>query len=163
MKYIKEKIAYLKGFADGVKLGEQSDEGKALIKVMEILGDVTDALEGLARAQSEMEDYVEAIDEDLDDLEEFVMDLALDDEDWDDLFDDDDFDDDDDDLYEVICPECGEEYYTDFESFEDNDVYCPFCEAHFELGEDVLQKLTAGEDLDEDDCPCCHHHEDEEE
>lgn len=149
MKYIKEKIAYLKGLSDGMKLGEQSDEGKALVKVYEILEDITDALEGLARAQSEMEDYVEAIDEDLDDLEEFVMDFDLDDEDIDELLDDD--------LYEVVCPECGEEYYTDFESFEDNDVYCPFCEAHFELEDDVLQKLTAGEDLEEEECACCHH------
>lgn len=51
--------------------------------------------------------------------------------------DDEDYDEDDDDLYEVICPECGETYLTDFESFEEDDVSCPACGAPFKLEESV--------------------------
>lgn len=154
MTYIKEKIAYLKGFSDALKL-DDSNEGQALLKIYEILDDITDALDGLAKAQSETEDYLEAVDEELDDLSEYVFMLDADDEDLD--LDDFDFDEDDDDLYEVTCPNCGKTYYTDFESFDENDVICPFCETSFVLDEEVVKQLT--DDQEEESCPCCHHEE----
>ena len=50
----------------------------------------------------------------------------------------------------VICPECGETYLTDFESFEEDDVSCPACGAPFKLEESVLEKLTH-DDVDASD------------
>lgn len=132
MKYIKEKVAYLQGLVDGLGIAENTDEGKVLVKMLEILGDITDALDGLAEAQSETEEYIEMIDDDLTDLEEFILD--------EDLLDDDE--DDDEDLYEVICPACGESYFTDFESFDADEVICPFCNEKFILEEEVLDQLT---------------------
>lgn len=141
MKYIKEKIAYLKGYADGMKLSEKSDEGKALLKVYEILDDITDALDGLALAQSETDDRLEDMSDDIEFLEEYVYDL-------------DDFDEDDDDLFEVTCPKCGENYFVDYDDFDSGDVFCPFCGEDFDLDDETVAKLMAAENGDP--CACCH-------
>ena len=112
MKYIREKVAFIEGLVEGLELDLTTKEGKVLDRIIDVLGDMTDALEGLAEAQDELEDYAEMIDDDLTELEEFILD-----EDWDEEYDDfDDVDfDDDDDYYEVVCPKCGTVYITDFE------------------------------------------------
>lgn len=145
MKYIKEKIAYLRGYADALQISDETNEGKILLKMMEILDDVGDALSGLAEAQSEMENYVEMIDDDISDLEEFVLDCVEDDDEIDDDYD---FEEDDD-LYEVVCPKCGKVYLSDFDSFEKNEVFCPSCGEHFVLEESIAEKL-----IHDDDCQC---------
>lgn len=134
MDYIKEKVAYLQGLAEGLKIEESSAEGKVLFHIIDVLDDITDALDGLAEAQYAAEEEAEEVQEILSDIVEFFDVLA----------------EDDDDLYEVICPECGETYLTDFESFEEDDVSCPACGAPFKLEESVLEKLTH-DDVDASD------------
>lgn len=114
MEYITEKVAYLKGLCDGLGLDETTKEGKVLSKVVEVLEDITDALSGLKDAYNDLEDYVELIDEDLMEVEDDMYDL--------DLLEDDDF-------YEVECPNCGEDFITDFDEMEEYDfeVECPNC------------------------------------
>ena len=51
MDYIKEKVAYLQGLAEGLKIEESSAEGKVLFHIIDVLDDITDALDGLAEAQ----------------------------------------------------------------------------------------------------------------
>lgn len=131
MKYISEKVAYTKGLAQGLGLSDESNEGKVLIQVLDILDDVVDALHGIAEAQEDLESFVEEIDEDLGDLEEFVADEDFSEEDdWD---EDDDWDEEE--YYEINCPECGNIYFTEFEAFEMDAVSCPECGAHFHLNE----------------------------
>lgn len=151
MKYIREKVAFIEGLVEGLELDLTTKEGKVLDRIIDVLGDMTDALEGLAEAQDELEDYAEMIDDDLTELEEFILDEDRDEE-YDD-FDDVDFDDDDD-YYEVVCPKCGTVYITDFEAFDDDDVFCPECGEQFHLEEKVVEELTHGEG-----CQCGHHHE----
>lgn len=146
MKYIREKVAFIEGLVEGLELDLTTKEGKVLDRIIDVLGDMTDALEGLAEAQDELEDYAEMIDDDLTELEEFILD-----EDWDEEYDD--FDDDDD-YYEVVCPKCGIVYITDFKAFDDGDVFCPECGEQFHLEEKVVEELTHGEG-----CQCGHHHE----
>ena len=145
MKYIQEKVSYLKGLSDGLGLDDSSNEGKVILKMLDVLDDITDALDGLVEAQDELEDYVEMIDDDMTDLEEYVLGeegfLDDDDEDFDEYEDEDD-----DDLYEVICPNCGSSYLTDFESFEEDDVFCPECGEQFKLDEKVVKELTHGDE-----------------
>ena len=69
---IKEKIAYIKGLAEGLKLDENKDEVKVLKAVIELLDEMSDivcetkdTLEGLTYS-------VEAIDDELSELEEAV-------------------------------------------------------------------------------------------
>lgn len=132
MKYINEKVAYTKGLMEGLDLDTTTNEGKILVKILDILDDVVDALDGLTEAQEELEEYIEMVDEDLTDIEEFILDEEG-------LFsdDDDDYDYDDDDYYEVICPACGNAYITEFESFENDAVICPDCGEHFCLDEEI--------------------------
>ena len=117
MKYIREKVAFIEGLVEGLELDLTTKEGKVLDRIIDVLGDMTDALEGLAEAQDELEDYAEMIDDDLTELEEFI-------------------------------------YITDFEAFDDDEVFCPECGEQFHLEEKVVEELTHGEG-----CQCGHHHE----
>ncbi|MGL4546469.1 MAG: hypothetical protein ACRCUV_00375, partial [Eubacterium aggregans] len=67
---------------------------------------------------------------------------------------DDEYYEDDDDLYEVICHSCGSAYLTDFESFEEDEVFCPECGEQFKLEEKVVEELTHA-----DGCQWGQHHE----
>ncbi|MBC3900067.1 CD1247 N-terminal domain-containing protein [Acetobacterium malicum] len=140
MKYINEKVAYTKGLVDGLELDQASNEGKVLVQVLDILEDIVDALDGITEAQEELEEYVEMVDDDLSDLEEFILD--------EDFSDDDEFEFDEEDYYEIICPECGNIYITEFEAFENNAVVCPDCGAPFKLNEEVASCCG------EDGCDC---------
>ena len=154
MKYISEKVAYIKGLAEGLKLDTSSDEGRIISALIDVIDDLTDAVDGIAEAHDDLADYVEVIDEDLEDLsDDFdeLNDMLFDFSDLEHMDDDDE----DDDLYEVICPDCGEVYLTDFESFDADDVICPKCGKKFELESKVVDKLKQAE-------ACMHHHQDEE-
>ena len=142
MMTVTEKVAYLKGLVEGLDLGKDDKEKK-------VIGAVLDVLEDLALAVSDLDDEMElvteqldAVDEDLADLEEVFYE-ELDDCDC----DCDDCDcgcDCDDEMYEVECPNCGEMIYFDEEIILDGQAECPAC----------------GESLEFDcDCDCC---EDEE-
>lgn len=128
-----EKVAYLKGLAEGLDLDKESKESKIFEAMFDILEDmaltVTDIDEDLAA----VEEYVDDVDADLNDLEEYVYGE-----------DEDDFCccDDEDELYEVACPSCGEEIYLDGEMLEEEFIECPACGEKLEL------------DIEFDDCDC---------
>ena len=111
-----EKVAYLKGLAEGLNLDENAKETKLFNAMFDILEEMALTVNEIDEDLATVEEYVECIDEDLDELEEFI-------------YEDDDFCDcgcdccdDDDELYEVECPSCGEAIYLD-ESMFDEDVY----------------------------------------
>ena len=54
MKYIREKVAFIEGLVEGLELDLTTKEGKVLDRIIDVLGDMTDALEGLAEAQDEI-------------------------------------------------------------------------------------------------------------
>lgn len=134
---LKEKVAYLRGLAEGLELGEESKEAKVLQQVIGILGEISEEVGRLRDDYEELFEYTEAIDEDLTELEEDFYE----DEDDDD-FDDDDFeggfsvecpncrevvvvsDDllDRDTAIEVSCPGCGEVVLVDDEEWDDEDL-----------------------------------------
>lgn len=97
---VTEKVAYLKGLAEGLEIAENSKEGKLLKAVMDILSDLALSVEDLEDYTAELTEQVDAIDEDLDSLEkDFYEDDDCDcdcgcedDEDWDGEF------------YDVTCP-----------------------------------------------------------
>jgi hypothetical protein len=140
MKYINEKVAYLKGLSEGMKLAEASDEGKMIGQLLAVLEDICDALDGVTEAHDDLQDYVEMIDDDLTDMEDFLIDIA----DENIAFEDED--DENDDIYEVECPHCGHVYLADFESFEADDVICPECDTKFSLNEETIERLKQAED-----------------
>ncbi len=129
-----EKVAYLKGLAEGLNLDKDSKEAKIFDAMFDILEDMALTVTDIDEDLSAVEDLVDAIDEDLDELEEYIFD------------DEDDFDDccccDDDELYEVECPLCGEEILLDDEMLDEEVIECPGCGEKLEL------------DIDFDDCEC---------
>ena len=126
MSNLSDRVSYLKGLAEGLKLDTEKNEGKLIEKILELLGDLTKELEQMKEDQDDLNSYVEAIDNDLGDLEDTVL---GDEEDEDeDFMDGEDEDDGDDNLVEYTCPHCGEEMTFEVDSFDfDEDYLCPNC------------------------------------
>ena len=144
---ITEKVAYLKGLMDGLEIDKSTKDGKILVAIADILEDI-------AVTVADNCDQIDAIDEDLDNLEEFVYEGDFfddeDDEDWDDddyCFGDcgdcdgcDDFDCDEYE-YEIECSNCHETIFIDESAFEEGKTFeCPNCgtilEAYTELDDE---------------------------
>lgn len=134
-----ESLGYLKGLLDGMELDETKKETKiyrAMIQVLENLSeDVSDMTEGMEM----MAQQLDAVDEDLGEVEEY-------------LFDDEDCD--------CDCCDCDDED-EDFEEFE---IECPACHDIFSVDEDTvlegsMECPSCGETLEfeiecEEDCDC---------
>ncbi len=118
---ITEKVAYLKGLMEGLDLDKTTKEGK-------VLAAMADILEDMALTVADSCDQIDAIDEDLETLEEYVYDELDLDDDYD--FD---FDDDDSGEYEFECPNCHEVVFIDESVFEEGkEIECPNCGAKLE-------------------------------
>jgi len=141
MQQIKEQLAYLKGLAEGLNVGQSSPEGRVLLAMMEAMNEMVRSMDRLYMQQDQLESYLEAIDDDLTDLENEVFeeydedleDLAIEYEleDDDDIVGMDDLDDSAIEYMEMACPNCGETVFVDedvFESDEVVEVLCPECE-----------------------------------
>jgi DNA-directed RNA polymerase subunit delta len=50
MKYLYERVSYLRGLADGLQISEDTKEGKLLIQIVDVLEDFADAVNELAAA-----------------------------------------------------------------------------------------------------------------
>lgn len=148
MENLDARMGYLKGLVEGLGVSDDKKEGKVFHQIIAVLDDIVSSVNTLKDDYEELFSYVEAIDEDLTDLENDSFDDddddEFDDDDDDDDFDDfNDFDDDDpddhddfDDLdeYEVSfsieCPECHQEVPIDndiLENEESLEVLCPNC------------------------------------
>ncbi len=138
---ILEKVAYLKGLMEGLKL-EQNDTAKVLSSIVDILDGMAMTVADMENGINELDEYISEIDEDLEAVEDY-----LEDED-----DDCDCDCDEDAYYTIVCPTCGEEFCVDDDIAEEGMINCPNC------GEELEFDLS---DLD-DECSCDHCHCDEE-
>lgn len=141
MENIREKVSYVKGLIDGLGIGEDTKEDKAIKAIVDVLEDIGDAVDDLDQAEAELDEYVNAIDEDLADVEGEVY------------GDEDDNGDEDNGFVEVVCPNCGEKVYLDQELFDDDEeeIVCPNCHEpiHFEECE-CCGKEEKDEDEDKD-------------
>ena len=108
---LKEKASYLKGLAEGLEYDKTTKEGKLLAAIIDLLGGITSEIEDMSQDIDYLSDYVDELDKDLGDVEEYVFDDE-DDEDDDDYDDDLDFDDGSDEC-DGICEKCDIEDCTD--------------------------------------------------
>ena len=92
---ISEKSAYLKGLMDGLKLDTETNEGKMIAAIVDLLGDMTKKVVDIEDTTIAISDELDEIEEDLDAIEDYILDEE-DDED-DDYVDEDGWDDDEDD------------------------------------------------------------------
>ena len=129
---ISEKSAYLKGLMEGMNLNTESNEGKMIAAIVDLLGDMAKRVTDIEETTIAISDELDEIEEDLDAIEDFIMDED-DDEDsdeWDDDEDDDEgfeFGDEETTIYEAECPSCGEVVDFDEETLEKGSIVCPNC------------------------------------
>ena len=146
-----EKVAYLKGLAEGLNLDKDAKETKLFEAMFDILEDMALTVNDIDEDLAAVEELVDCIDEDLDELEDIIYDDDCDCGCGCDC--DDDFDCDcGNELYEVECPSCGEAIYLDESMFDEEYIECPECGEKLELDIDF-------EDCD-CDCDCCEDDED---
>lgn len=72
MEQLVKRISYLRGLADGMESSPATRESRILTEMIELLDDVCGELRALHARLEETEEYVEAVDEDLNDLEMLV-------------------------------------------------------------------------------------------
>ena len=139
---ISEKVAYLKGLAEGLKLDAESNEGKLFAAIIDVLEDMADEIADMQDEMVDLEDGLDAVSDDLSDVEETLY-FALDDD------EDDDEDDEEEECFVTTCPECEEEVYFDETVLEDGEVVCPNCGAKLEF--DLSDLAAAAEDGEDEE------------
>lgn len=130
---VTERVAYLKGLIAGMDIDTSNKEGKILAEILGILED-------LAFSVSDLEENAADVNEELEQLYDEIDEMATD------LYDlegeeDDDYDYLDEDLFEFVCPTCGEEIYVEESTLDEGGMKCPAC------GEDIEFDLS---DLEEE-------------
>ena len=136
---VTEKVAYLKGLAEGLALDESKPEAKLIKAMIDVLDDIALSVSDLEDGLDLISEQLDAVDEDLDELEGFVY------EDLDDYSCDDCCDDEDEEYYDVECPSCGEVICVDGDILEEGSINCPNCN----------ELLEFEFDCDCDDCEGC--------
>ena len=126
-----EKVAYLKGLIEGLDVNESTKEGKIIAVMADILQDIALTAEDMQDQIDEIVEVVDTIDEDLGEVERDFYEIDDDcccDDDCDCYDDDCDCcDDDDDELYEVVCPSCGDTICLNEGMLEEGSMECPGC------------------------------------
>ncbi|MDR0405423.1 MAG: hypothetical protein LBH54_01375 [Clostridiales bacterium] len=122
MSIISEKVSYLRGLAEGLKIDGSSSEGKLLSEIINVLGEIAEDIDYLEDSQDEVFDRVY-------DLEDEVY-GEEDSDDYDDFFGDDG----DDEQFTIKCPNCDDDFLVDADTLEnDEDIVCPKCGEVIEL------------------------------
>lgn len=89
---ITEKAAYLKGLLEGMNIDTEKPEGKLLSALVDVVNDLALEVSDTQEDVETLNAYIEEIDEDLGDVEEFVYGGDFDDEFIDDYdYEDEDF------------------------------------------------------------------------
>ncbi len=115
---ILEKVAYMKGLAEGLGLDTKSKEGKLLKVIMDILDDMALELQDIHAEQGELEEGLDAVSDDLADVETYLYEM-------DGEYDEDG--DDDEEVYQTTCPNCQEDVFFDEDILADGSILCPNC------------------------------------
>ncbi|MCF8009745.1 MAG: AraC family transcriptional regulator [Clostridiales bacterium] len=116
MQDLSSKAAYLQGLCKGMNIDPNTNEGKLLTNVVDVLGDFASAIDEMEKAYLHIEDYMESMDDDLYQLEDNICEengeLA------------------EGNYLEVNCPGCGETVCFNAVDLDDEDtveVTCPNC------------------------------------
>ena len=146
-----ERIAYIRGLADGLKLDENRDEVKVIKAMIDLLEDMAYDVAEMEDVVDEVCNQVDEIDEDLADVEENVYGddygYASYDTDTDEFSDDEAY-------YEVTCPVCDKTTIVDEDALIEGGLDCPYCGAEIEfdfseLNEDIDALEEADKRADE--------------
>ena len=140
MSKLTDKVSYLKGLADGMKLNMDKDANKLIMEILGVLGEFADEMQAMTDAHDELNEYVESIDDDLADLEETLF--------GDEEEDEDDGDIEVDDIITYACPECGHEIEFRADDVDlSEDYLCPAC------GKPIFPEIEEEDEEGDDEDP----------
>ena len=124
---ITENAAYLKGLAEGLNLDTASNEGKLIVKMLDVIEEMAERIAVLENTTEELYNYMEGMAEDLVNMENDFYSDGEEYEDYSDLNNDiDECEYTDEEYYEIECPTCGEKIcFT--EEFDLDNFLCPAC------------------------------------
>ena len=74
MGYLSERVSYLRGLADGLKIDEDTNEGKLFKLIIDVIDDIAVSVEDVEDTQNEILDSVDDIEERLDEAEDCLYD-----------------------------------------------------------------------------------------
>ena len=131
---ISEKVAYLKGLAEGLALDTETKEGKLIAAIIDVLDEMSIRFEDIDNLV-DLEDGLDAVSDDLSEVEEALYEMDEDDEELDD----------DAEYFETTCPVCEEEIVFDEDTLESGEIRCPNCGEKLEFDMSSLE-----EDSDDD-------------
>ena len=133
---ISEKVAYLKGLAEGLDIDvEKSKEGKLISVMIGILEEVGLSLEDMEENALNLGEEIDALSDDLADVESIV-------------YDEDEDDEDEEDGFEVEGPNCDEPLFIGDDELAEGVVVCPNCDTRFSL--DLSDDTVEGDDGEEE-------------
>ena len=69
-----ESLGYLKGLIEGLDLGDNKKETKVFSAIVDVLSNLVEDIDDMTDGVEMLADQVDAVDEDLADLEEYVYD-----------------------------------------------------------------------------------------
>ena len=107
-----EKASYIKGLAEGMELDANDKTTKLINALIDIIDDMALTVSDLEDECAALTEQLDAVDEDLADLEEDFY------EDYDDD-DDDEYYDDDEEFFEIECPACKTPLQFEFDEDEE--------------------------------------------
>ena len=116
-----EKVAYLKGLMEGMKLDTENGEGKLLHLIADILGGMAEDIEDALDDICDLSEDIDAIGDALSELEDCCL---SDEDDAEPVF------------FEFTCPECGKTVTVDEDVLELGTIQCPECGEMMDLSLD---------------------------
>ena len=140
---IGERVAYLRGLAEGLDLDREKKEGRLFFAALDVLEEAAAELAGLRAENEALSEALEAVSSDLEDVEEAVFGAEPDGE--------------GEECYSTTCPGCQETVYFDESVLEDGGVVCPYCGEKMEFlteAEEAENPVGVGPDAAEtlEDC-----------
>lgn len=124
---VMERVAYLRGLFEGLDIDTEKKEGKLLAGMISAMEELAEAVTDLKQQNEELLDELDDVYEEISAVTEDF--LAVDDEEEDAALEADE------DLYQVVCPTCGEVLYLDQDMLETGSIVCGACgeELEFDL------------------------------
>lgn len=138
---VTERVAYVRGLFEGLEINVDKKEGRLFKEIITLLEDMALSITDLEEENEALQGVLDAMIEDL--------------YDDDDSYDEEDVSEDaydpDNELFQVVCPSCGEEIYIDEATLEQGNISCPACGEELEFDMSSLEEDEPAEDIPEDD------------
>lgn len=114
-----ESLGYLKGLLDGLDLDPNKKETKLFNAIIDVLSNLAEDVDDITEGMELLAEEIDAVDEDLAEVEDYLME--------DDCDCDCDCDCEDCEDFEVECPLCGEAFAVDEDTVLSGTIPCPNC------------------------------------